>query len=194
LPSEPVLMEPERIQMLRKRLIENDAALVKIERVDINTQVGWMHEFVSTVPVGELRALLGHALSTVKPAKIVAGILREWPGEQTAWFDVLTAKVREHLEVWRSSDARLSELRVESLNQTAASKPTSGHGSSEAPPARPTRPSGMATAPFEGTGSTVKKVQSTEDELRFLLHRAIDRMPEAELRALRLPVGYLLAD
>lgn len=200
LPSEQVLLEPQHVRGLRQRLSEGDQTLVGIPRVTIQVQLGWMHEHVSGLSSSPLKVLLSEALVSDKPAKHFAAILREQPSEQDRWFNALSARVLTHLRAWKDSEPRLSDIRLEAPDSPVAVSDVAD-----------IRPAATASAESAiggaGRGSRHftmhlsdrvlvrdRAAESADERLRALLHRAIDQMPESELRSIRIPAGYLLGD
>lgn len=199
IPTKPVLLEPTRFQQLRKRIEDDDQNLVKVPRIDIKTQVHWMHMFAEGQDDSSLKLLLTGALGGEKPAKHFAAVLRNQPAAQDRWFDILAANVSASLQAWKDTNENLAALRLESVNQQRTegdSRSNARHGNTQA----------SANALVEAAGSILAlNIRSArdnkhtvrpggEEQLRALLHRAIDQMPESELRTIRIPVGYLLGE
>lgn len=202
LPKKPVPLEPEKFSAVRARVAEGDAALVLIPAVPIRTQVGWMEKFANGLDDEQLRSLLTGALHGDKPAKLFGTVLRNEPAAQDRWQQSLAANVLVHLQRWKDDDPRLAELRI----VTEGSPPSSSkphEASVTAAAAAPARAlvdaAGSIILTLQGNRSGAARLRrrsgtDAEQRLRDLLHQAIDRMPEEELRVLRIPVGYLLED
>lgn len=199
LPSEQVLLEPERVRELRKRISDGDEALVRVPRVTIKMQLEWMNDHVGGLSPSPLRDLLLEALSSDKPAKHYAAILRDQPSAQNRWFNALSANVLAHLQAWKDSEPRLSDLGLEAPNSPVAIGDVAETRPVPPVPAQSAdgsvgRVPRLFTARLSDRVVRDRAVPSAEERLRALLHRAIDQMPESELRAIRIPAGYMLGD
>lgn len=200
LPREPVRLEPERLRQLRLRVADQDPQVVKVARISIGQQLDWMKTHVESVPEGPLRSLLVQALASDKPAKVFAAVLRDQPAAQDRWFARLSANVLAHLQQWKQSEPRLADLQIEAPNspvQAEAGKVLADKSGDSLAALiedfqRGPRAHNMRLA--DRLFVRDRMVLNSEERLRAILHQAIDQMPEAELRALRIPAGYLLGD
>ncbi|WP_299928974.1 UPF0158 family protein [uncultured Nocardioides sp.] len=202
LPTKPVPLEPVKFSQVRGRVDEGDPTLVLVPAVPIRTQIGWMERFATALDDEQLRSLLVGALHGDKPAKLFSTVLRNEPAAQDRWQQSLATNVLAHLQKWKDDDPGLADVRI----VTEGSPPASAKAHETAATAAAAAP---ARALVDAAGSIILTMQShrspssrsrrrsgseAEEQLRNLLHQAIDRMPEEELRVLRIPVGYLLED
>jgi hypothetical protein len=197
LPVQPVPLEPERFALVRERLRASDESLVKIPTIDIHTQLRWMQHFVDGLDDKGLRSLLEGALAGDKPARLFAAVLRNEPNAQDLWYEALASHVLAHLQQWKESEARLAKVEVLSasgqVRVTGAEPNVFAAGGRSLVDAAGSIVEAV-TALQQNPSRSRRSLASPEGQLRMLLHRAIDRMPEEELRRIRVPVGFLIED
>jgi hypothetical protein len=203
IPRRPVELEPARFADIRARVEAGDEQLVRIPSIPVGEQTQWMRLFCQEVPDEALKKLLLGALADDKPAKSFTSIVRADSSQQHQWNLFFGQRVLSAVKAWLHSDPRLSTLEVfdsepardgSALDQgadymspatrdfiDAASRlvDSSRAFRSHTPDRRAERTAGGTTA---------------EARLRNLIHRAVDRMSEDELRALRIPAGTLVDD
>jgi hypothetical protein len=187
LPKDPVPLEPEPMQKLRARVELADESLVRVPRVSMATQLSWMSTFTDSLADDEMRILLQGALATEKPAKLFTDVLRNDPQTLSRWHERLTANVSAHLQSWKERDERL-------INLDLHVPPTGAGRKSEMP--HPPTPGTSARRALIDAATAARSFPRTDgqdgdQQLRALLHRAIDRMGTEELRQIWLPLGYV---
>lgn len=144
------------------------ADFVDIEPVTMEEHLGWMRTFANTQDK-ESAAALHNALQD--PA---AGAFKRELGKrrlQQAWTSYLRQRVADHAAAWAARNGvavgSIVDVRARAAGPTPAVRPD---------PGKPTAPTTAA-----------------EDDLRARLHQIVDQMSLAELAALPIPAGYLIA-
>lgn len=205
IPEQPVPLEPERFGEVRRRLAADPSAFVPVTPVPRQRQIGWMREFADSVGDKQSRLLLRSALDGEKPAKLFLSTLRQSPPLLARWRQEHRARVREEILRWRehrvpegvSVTVDRQEEPEDEGSRGPARELSASWGSAQLTlwarePARLwPRSDHWHFAPTLG-GDHGR--ESPDAALRALVHAAVDRMPVEELRALRLPVGYLVGD
>jgi hypothetical protein len=200
IPRESVPFEPMRYRDLRRRLEQEPESFIEINPVEMPTQLAWMREYAERVTDADLRSLLKEALDSKKPLKLFTDMLRANPPQLALWHRELGLKVRREVERWRDSAAAEEQIDIE-RRQPPSSAPGSlsqSHSSSRTEDltsnARLLRLLRTRLKPSSDRDPSETGSQAEGAELRARLHLAIDRMPLAELKMLRVPVGYLFED
>ena len=207
IPRRPVDLEPPRFTEIRNRLASQDEFLVAIPSIPVAEQTRWMRAYSDGVTDSALRNLLIGALADDKPAKSFTSIVRADVMHQRQWNQFFGERVLRAVTTWIQSDPRLAAVEV--FEQGPVQRPAEApedflaemttttrnfidtasrlleSGRDAARDSQVCRPHG----PSDGKVAT-----AAESRLRQLVHRAVDRMSEDELRALRIPVGSLLDD
>lgn len=150
-------------QLARREAVDAEPhRFVKIDPIPFEQQLGWMHEFADRQP-SPIKEQLQIALASERPARDFTAQVRAAPKLYDSWQRSLVDQVARAIEQW----ARTHHVKVDIFE----------------PPPRP--------AP-EIAQTKLPRATSEPSDLRALLHRAIDRMPDHELAAISLPVGYLV--
>jgi len=102
------------------------------------------------------------ALGSERPARDFAGQMSAIPALSNAWHRHLVQQVSEVIQRWAATHGLDVDIFVPQRTPVAA----------------------LRAAPQFGSRGT--------SSLRVMLHRAIDQMPEQELMAISIPVGYLI--
>lgn len=209
LPREPAKLEPKSFQRFRADLASDPDSYIPIEPVSVKTQLEWMGNFAAERRDPVLRELLKGALASDKPIKTFITALKSVPVQYESWRREFAAKVRVVVDEWKASHHSLASIQVERdvSVQDLVAVPVAGTGESPNPSTQSTA-SGISKAYIqlastwlrpENIISSIKfhsRQEGTVNEsaLRLRLHAAIDRMPLEELKALRIPVGYLFEE
>ena len=151
-------------EAMRDRLEQRPDEFVAITPVARETQLGWMRDFAARRDRQD-RTLLELGLKADRPTQVFSQLARSMPGVYAAWLDAKVGHVIEVVEAWK----RENGLDVE-LSSIAAAEPSDDE-----------RQESLGGTPAVGDG----------DKLRFLAHRAIDRMSALELGRLEIPLEYL---
>jgi len=169
-PAEPARLEHPESQELRRLVEEQPERFVEIEPISFDRQLGWLRDFVQTVSDPIAREALDAAVTDDRPMRASSLALQANGPLRQQWNATKLAHVEETIAQWAAS----FDLQIE------VHEPASGSPRAEAADDR----------------SSPKSAPERSDEhlsrLRAQLHEAIDRMPEAELLQLRLPVEYLV--
>ena len=190
IPAEPAPLEPSRYAECREKLRLDPENFVEIKPVSRQQQLEWMRDFTHIVPDGEVSLLLSESLRGEHPAKYFVAVLRTSPKLLSLWHSMLRERIYAEVRKWQDSDPRLTEVRIdraggpEDANVASAgeSEGTSAWGKSE-------QPTAVQTVRF-----LPHRTRNGSSILRDRLHEAIDRMPEAELRKISIPIGYLFEE
>lgn len=216
LPAEPAPLEPARFKEIRERRKSDPDNFILINPIGLAQQLDWRREFAEQVPDQQIKQLLDSALVSEKPVKLFNAVLRDTPEYQLKWKHHLTSRVRTEIERWRDTVGISIEILVERKKEDEESKrislksPTSGLSDRDradlaalasvlrgSHPAR-TRVSSysdlLSSQAIRGTASPREHSSVELSEIRRLLHFAIDRMPEEELKNLCVPLRYLFED
>jgi hypothetical protein len=203
-PREVAPLEPVHFAQLRTAVNDEPERYVAITPIDRDTQIGWMHTFADEVPDAEVKRALLVALGSTNAAGEFVTALKSYPTELRRWYDYLTKHVQKTIESWLSQ----SELEVDIWKQNEVESPqlTEGQSSTDAEAltaeaAKTNLRSWLRHGRVEGAWSTRPTASRTTDvrlevksveQLRQVLHSAIDRMPADQLRLLSIPLGYLI--
>jgi hypothetical protein len=164
----PVPLEPSRYTELRRLVAEEPERFVEITPLSFDAQVSWMREFAEGLREGLDREHLLAAVSSNYPAREFARALNTRPAIRNQWSRFRQTRLEEVIGDW----ARGAGLAIEIHDRPSADGPHAEERESREP----------------GDHSEAERLE----HLRRRLHEAIDRMPEAELLQLRLPVEYLI--
>jgi hypothetical protein len=170
-PEERAPLEPDKFGEMRARLEHDPNNFIPITPIAQHTQLGWMRQFADTMPDVELKTTLQAALIGYRPAKMFVAVLKEVPTELHRWHHELQQRVRAEIEKWRDS---VSARKFVDIDEKIDIEKTG--------PARSAKSRGLSSQSNSPVG------------IRALLHSAIDRMPLEELKALRIPVGFLIEE
>lgn len=164
-PSAPVPLEPPRLADLRAQVENGGDRYVFIDPITFDEQCGWMAEFAASEADATTRARLEEALRQDRPVRAFSQALSVLPEARARWRSRRVREVHRRIRAW--ADERDLDLEIFDHDAKVSANDTVG---------------------------TVAQASTSDrlSELRRLLHRAVDRMPEAELLALRLPVEYLI--
>lgn len=196
-PLLPVPLEPAEFADLRDRLRLNDANLIPVAPVPQTTQVEWMRKFADDTGIEELRAVF----STVNPIEQFMTIVRSDPEFRRDWSRVLSEHVRHYIGEWKSKERGAAGFNpFESPESVRSAQigpgPTTEHVIPRAVKAAVREhivPRSGRTWHVGASGNVtyVKSRLGSGSQIRQILHAAIDRMPDNELRNINIPVGYL---
>lgn len=202
-PPLPVPLEPSEFADLRERLLQNDPDLVEVRPVPQQTQVEWMRAFADEAGL----PVLNEALTASHPAAEFMAKIRVDAELRRAWAQVLTHNVRRYILNWKSTEPRVARFDpfVASEKDTVNDMQASRSALATPPPSVASKASVHRTQRDPDLSQVLRVWQDRSrlshgikhragdhSELRQILHNAIDRMPEAELRNISIPVGYLL--
>jgi hypothetical protein len=205
-PAEPAPLEPAKYREFRARLESNPEDFVRIEPILVQTQISWMKDFAGGSADPQIRAVLLAALNSEKPVKAFNGVLRTVPGQAIRWKNAFQTHAREHIESWRRAAGSGRQIEIyrdseEQATETTQSAKSELHESTTPHKSVPVPTSftfQVGATPFTNFAWPIPVPSHTPDApastLRARLHAAIDRMPIDELKALRIPVGYLFED
>lgn len=166
LPLEPLSLEPPEFAELRERLRGDADGLVTIEPIAMADQLRWMQEFAATRTEPDQKAILGFSLSHGRPLQEFARATRSDPQLERAWLADRTARVAETIARW-------AEENDVDVNMWSRSEP-------------------QRTRPPRNARARAVHATASEERLRALVHRAVDRMPASELMRLSLPVEFMV--
>lgn len=204
IPAEPALLEPIRFREIRRRLEAQPDDFIKIEPLPVQLQLQWMKEFAEQAADPDLRAVLLVALGSDKPIKAFSTVLKSVPGQASRWKTRLHHRARERIEAWR--DAAKTDVPIDIYRPNEepsvsspqnAEPPDASASQQQASPQFNFQIGVPAPLNFGQMWTTAISIPTPRDNvavLRARLHAAIDKMPLEELRALRIPVGYLFED
>lgn len=150
---------------IRQALSQTPDRFVRIDPISRETQLKWMREFAEQQDDRQAQLLLEFGLTTERPTQSFSQLARTQPGLYAAWLDTRTARVIDEVEAWRASNALTIDI-------TAQRQDVQAPRVSEA-----VADAGLA--------------RSSDEQLRALAHKAIDRMSPAELGRLAIPLEYL---
>lgn len=204
-PKQAAPLEPQSFQVFRRRLAEVPANFVQIEPVTMATQLEWMKEFTSSRTDLGLRKLLESALEGEKPAKVFVALLKKVPSELNLWRVLFSSRVRAEVERWKQSSPHLSDINIDRDKDSVVEHAPAAAEARRVEAAHRSDVSQIfnlitgsarnfvydSIRTSSGAAGEQERRSSSASELRSRLHAAIDRMPVEELRAIRLPVGYL---
>ncbi|GAA0597467.1 UPF0158 family protein [Actinomadura livida] len=199
IPETPAPLEPERFRDARERIGLEPSKFIPISHITLSTQLDWMRQFSIECNDARLRDIFDSALAGDKPAKLFHAVLREVPEQRLRWRRILLQRVRAEVEKWREGNDEIKGLRID-RTPTHADNPTErtvGEISSQSEKGFVHLVSQLAAgSKVKGSAGGKGPISSPSDveTLRSMLHGAIDRMPIEELKAIRLPIGYLLQD
>ncbi|MFI0448029.1 UPF0158 family protein [Actinomadura sp. 6N118] len=164
-----------QIRQLRQAMQTDRRRFVPITPVDLQTQTGWAHSFVTGLSSGGDRDLLAQALRGERPLQAFTHIIRTL-AIQRDWKSFRNEQVVETIRSW----ARQNDLTIDPRVADDA----------------PSSPTAVATPPRRRvtTGSAVQPRAAAESDLGALRRRAhelIDQMTAEELLALPLTLGML---
>lgn len=168
-PKDQAPLEPEGYAQLRAAVAEGSDGerFVPIDPVTFDEQVGWMRSFAEGQSDPDIRSRLMAATNDQLPARAFTQALASVPAVRWRWNAHRLGQVESRIRQW-AADAGLDIEIYE---------------------ARPVTP---ASAPDEARSVAASTKDERLTRLRAALHDAIDRMPEAELQELRLPIGYVV--
>lgn len=201
LPREEAKLEPRGFRELRSDLQDDPDNYISIQPVPVKTQIEWMKQFASSRYDPVLRELFTSVLGAEKAVKAFTATLKSFPAEQRSWQEEFSSKVRVEVEKWRDANPSLSDLTIDrttTVEQLSSAKPTPKsdqrqsvvhHGG-----AVYISSSRHINPQWWGQKDFANKDRPSESALRLRLHAAIDRMPIEELKALRIPIGYLFEE
>ena len=207
LPREPAPLEPERYGSLRGRIANHPDLFIEIFPISQQAQLDWMAEHVQSVPSVEVQGMLQNALHEPKPAKNYVSVLRKFPELLAEWHSHLRERVYAEVMKWRDNNPRLSALDLIRPEIQHAGLPNAS-ATSQSNTRADDRLRGIslltlrrlaadryADRPlFAFPSPTAQEYPVKPSSLRHMLHRAIDRMPESELKKLIIPIGYLFEE
>lgn len=170
-PAEPARLERPESQAARRLVQDKPERFVEIEPISFDRQLEWLRDFAQTVSDPAARAALDRALDDERPMRAFSQALQGDAQLRHRWTATKLAHVEEAIRHW----ATTFDLELE-VHEHAPDRPE---------------------AAGEGDGRSGRHIQPERPDeqlrrLRARLHVAIDRMPEAELLQLRLPVEYLV--
>ncbi len=168
-PKDPVPLEPTESTRLRAAVGAHPDRFVPIEPISFHRQLEWMREFVPTVSDPVVKSGLELALTSEKPVRAFSRVLEARSDVLTRWKAHRLLKVGTEIQRW----AAAAGINVE-IHESQPAK-------EEIARSEPSVAQAVEVSHRDRAG-----------ELRELLHAAIDRMPEAELLQIRLPVGYIV--
>jgi len=170
-PAHPAPLERPESESLRRLVRDQPDRFIDIDPILFGRQLEWMQDFTQTVSDPGARSALNSALSDDRPVRAFSQELQANPQLRHQWNATKLAHVEGAIRQW----AEGSGLKLE-IHEPA---PVRGRG---------------AARKADYSGQEVQAQRSVEQlhSLRSLLHVAIDRMPEAELLQIRLPVEYLV--
>ncbi len=147
---------------------------IEIEPISAEEQVRWMGQFVESLSDSDVQASLRDALGGPTPLQAFVRRVRA-TGVGVSWSAELTRHVATVIEDWASSHG----LELDIMDRTERAVP---------------RPATLSTQRLDPQRVATRRVldEAVADLLRSKLHRAIDRMPLADLLRLPLPAEYLL--
>jgi hypothetical protein len=169
LPATATSFEPTRFVAIRSQIKSEAERFVDIEPVPMDQQIDWMREFAATVTDEYPREILGQALESERPAREFTRVLSAHPRLRGAWRVFRIRKVHRRIEEWAKTNG-LDELAVFEHEHARAEDVSDSR---------------------IDRGERVASDNDRVERLRALAHRAVNRMPESELLALRLPLEYL---
>lgn len=201
-PPLPVPLEPSEFADLRRRRQQNDPDLVEVPPVPQPAQVEWMKAFAEEAGL----AVLSDTLTMANPTAEFMAKIRADTDLRRAWGQVLSQKVRRYVLDWTSREPGAAAFNP---FVTADTTTDSDNQEPKNAPLAPSSPLFKTSVHWVQRDPDLSQVVRTwqdrvrlspsikhrtgkHSELRQLLHNAIDRMPEAELRKINIPVGYLL--
>jgi hypothetical protein len=206
IPPRPVPLEPADLAAARERVRQHPEDYVEIVPIARETQISWMQTFAEEFPEAAVKRELVDALaSTNPPGAFVAVLKRCPPTELRRWYDYLASQVEQVVTTWMTDNNLEFELRREGDSRPALSRALAATSETETEltASSPNRFRISWGGPRQGAifpprytfgleASDAKlRVQSSE-QLRSLIHSAIDRMPVEQLRQLAIPLGYLI--
>lgn len=162
-PLEPAPLEPASHTSLRDAL--SDATrFVPITAVPMNAQAEWMRAFVDVAPASPGLAAAEAALQAERPFRAFAHALAIDDRLKHAYNDFRQEKVVEAIEAWRS-DHGLEDVRIYTASTTPDHEDAKERGKSADENVR-------------------------VEDIRRVVHAAVDRMPLDALNALHVPAEY----
>lgn len=169
-PENAAPLEPDAYAQLRSAILADSehTRFVPIPSVSFDEHVGWMRSLAEQEADPATRARLVAATEDRRPARAFTQALLSVPEARRRWHARRHAEIEARIRRW----AHEAGLEIEIYEVQQARTPTS-----EADEAR--------RGPTSAADERLAK-------LRAVLHDAIDRMPEGELRELSLPVGYVV--
>jgi hypothetical protein len=190
-PTEPVLLEPEKYQKVRSELASDPKRFVSIPHLTISDQLELLRQFSDSLNLDPVtRTLVGQGFETKRPMKNVLDILKDYePDAAVGWTAVLRARANAYAEQWKKSSPALADISLIARVDEPAS-----HQARRASGERFNESVKEASDVSESRSTPVEHLLIDENALRYLIHRAVDRMPLHELQALRIPLGYLLKE
>src|SRR5579872_1490983 len=143
---------PEWIEM-RRSAADFPDRFKAIEPIAMDVQLRWITDFVETIADAGTRDQLKATLDSPRPFGAFARALQAVPEIKAEWNRTREAQVLSYLRDWMDRNKLTLNLIEE----------------------RPSKPTEGATAPSQAS-------TATEQQIRAVLHAAIDRMPLADLR------------
>ena len=164
-PAEPGQRDlPEHVA-IRKEWEADPTRFVEIPGVSQEVQIAWMIEFAEAQP-GSVGLLMRYALREEElKARAFSQAAREDPGIFQRWMNLRVSRTIDAIEAWKKEKGL--EIDIYVVERSA-----------DVEPASPSQP--HAAAPMG------------DEDLRGLLHAAIDRMTRAELLRLTVPLEYVV--
>jgi hypothetical protein len=192
LPSEPVLLEPERFARIRALIASEPHRFVSIPHLTVVDQLQMLKGLAAKFHLDlGTRAALDGAFNSDRPMKAALDVLRGYDVDfATSWTNVLRAEALKRAETWKAGMPALADVDLFPASAVPREKeilnpPASSRADASQVPSSVLR---------EDARGHVPRTYVTEAALRSLIHAAIDRMSPRELRALVIPVGYLLPE
>lgn len=141
---------------------------VEIEHISMDEQLAWMRDFISHVQNPVAKRLLEEAAAGAHPHVDFARMVKAIPQLGSQWHQTRLSRVSRVIGDWTERNRLQIDILVPSVKAAT-------------------------------TEATVRALAASPDEprlqrLRRLLHRAIDRMSEAELATIQIPIGLLDED
>jgi hypothetical protein len=168
LPEHSAPLEPVEYADMRAAVAADTEStrFVRINPIEFDEHVSWMRGFAEQEPDPALRSRLVAAISDPRPARAFTLALQSVPEARWRWQAARHAQVERRIQQW-AEDAGLAIEMYEPQ---------------ESPEAVPV---------VETSGESGSAGDDRLARLRNAAHAVIDRMSEAELGELRLPLGHL---
>lgn len=186
-PNEIAPLESEELAQIRNALQENPDQYVAVTPVDRDTQISWMQRFAQDVPDREVKNALLIALASVNAAGEFITVLKNYPTELRRWYSYLATHVDKSITDWMAANNLQIDPWVENSGRVGPPTESTARVSAEG---RLLGGEKTARGTHRFDADARIQIPSVED-LRSILHAAIDRMSVEQLQQLPIPVGHL---
>lgn len=191
LPREPVLLEPERFARIRELMSSEPDRFISIPHLTVLDQLQLLKRLAAKSDLDPgTRVALDGAFNSTRPMKSALEILKGYNADfAKAWTNLLRTEALTIAARWKADSPALADVNLFPTSAVAPEKESSNAASSRADASAVKSP-----VPQADVGGHALRPYVTEAELRSLIHQAINQMSPHELRALAIPLGYLLPE